>query len=324
VPSRANNRADLDSLISSLVDRPGTGPGTPRGTESPGRPTSAISASQLSGQEGHGLAGRDQLQSPAPSQTQALALAPLTTVYEVAASTKPEYITYSKGIQTSESWTSTRRGQEQSGSDDEAGQSPTRTRKRLSKRERDQDEQLRQNLRKEIEAELKALQITEDENKQEGKENFPARMLTSEELHAVQGSDDFLDFVERSTKVIERALEEEYDVLADYALRGQGVVDEDAEQDGLSRGRKGRRIKEIHQFQDERWTKRRMLSDLDFNAKVSKNDLSSIDTAESRIVPRTPACLVHQSRKRCAGHAWTCFDMERPHAVTAGIYLQRH
>lgn len=137
----------------------------------------------------------------------------------------------------------------------------------MSRRERERDEELRQNLRKEIEEELNALRLSEDTSVITGKQNFPARALTHEELGAVTASDDFLDFIDRSTKVIERALDEEYDVLVDYAMRGGDGLEDDQE-DGLNRTAKARRVRELVQFQDARYTKRRMISDLDYSVKV--------------------------------------------------------
>lgn len=82
-------------------------------------------------------------------------------------------------------------------------------------------------------------------------------------------SEDFLDFVERSSKVIEKALDQDYDVLADYALDGGDEIDEDEDEGyGSSRGKKGRRIKQVAQFYDERWSKKRMISDMHFSPKV--------------------------------------------------------
>lgn len=82
-------------------------------------------------------------------------------------------------------------------------------------------------------------------------------------------SEDFLDFVERSSKVIEKALDQDYDVLADYALDAVNGVDEEEDEGyGSSRGKKGRRIKQIAQFYDERWSKKRMISDMHFSPKV--------------------------------------------------------
>jgi len=204
-----------------------------------------------------------------------LTFAPLTTVYDFPAEAKPEYISYSKGVQTSDPLPAVRDDTELGSlSEDEASSSPTRTRKRLSRRERERDEELRQNLRQEIEEELRALQLKEEAPKPQGKENFPARSLTHEELNAVTGSEDFLEFIDRSSKVIERALDEEYDVLADYALRGVNVADD--EDDGILRGRKGRRVREVHQFHNDKLTKRRMNSDLDYSPKASATLILSI------------------------------------------------
>ena len=99
--------------------------------------------------------------------------------------------------------------------------------------------------------------------------NYPARPLTSEELNAVTSSKDFLEFVDRSSKVIEKALDQDYDVLADYGLDGlEGLNEEEDEGYASSKARKGRRIKEVAQFYDERWSKKRMISDVGFSPKV--------------------------------------------------------
>lgn len=138
----------------------------------------------------------------------------------------------------------------------------------MSKRDRELQEEIRKKLRKEIEEELQASQQQHNEDEsttQSTQLRYPLRTLTEDELKAVTSSDDFFDFVERSTKVIERALDEEYDVLADYELGGvDGDLDED---EGY--GKKKRGIKEVCQFWDERWSKKRMISDLSFSPKVN-------------------------------------------------------
>lgn len=214
---------------------------------------------------------------------QTLSIGPLTTVYETLSSPKPEILTYSKGVQTSEPWSPPK--QWSHGSDSEADESPTRVKtpraaKRLSRRERERDEELRQNLRKEIEEELKALQQLGPDTTTVAslsQQNFPARTLTNEELNAVTSSEDFLDFVERSSKVIERALEQEYDILADYALGGMNGLDDEDDRFGATGTKKGRRIKEVAQFWDERWSKKRMISDLGFSPKVHNTPIKHQD-----------------------------------------------
>ena len=160
------------------------------------------------------------------------------------------------------------------------------------------------NLRKEIEEELKALQDpTHAEAKENAEERFPARNLTNEEMNAVTSSEDFLDFVDRSSKVIERALDLEYDVLADYAMDGLGEYDEDEDEGYASAGgRKGRRIKEVAQFYDERWCRRRMVSDINFSPKVRfATAIPSSPLANNTnlaLVSRAPPCLLHQKPLR--------------------------
>ena len=141
----------------------------------------------------------------------------------------------------------------------------------MSRREKEREEEVRQSLRREIEEELKAIKdpTAHDQGIQNSVQRFPARVLTDDEMNAVTSSEDFVDFVERSSKVIERALDQDYDVLADYALDGLNGLDVDEDEGyASSRGKKGRRIKEVAQFYDERWSKKRMISDINFSPKV--------------------------------------------------------
>lgn len=128
------------------------------------------------------------------------------------------------------------------------------------------DEILREQMRREIEEELRLIQ---DNAETSGKPlttgvgangSIFARELTDDEKAAIVKSEDFVDFLERSTKVVERALDldMEYDILADY---GQGV-------NGDEETQSGGRIKEVARFYDERWSKKRMISDLHFSPKV--------------------------------------------------------
>lgn len=285
-PNRTDSRRELDSLISSLVgeSRPGsTGPAS--ASASPARrsrPTSVANVSQLSGESlGDVVTPASASIAPvSPPAPQRLSVAPLITVYETPSDPKPqpEYVTYSKAVQTDDSLPLPRDqaigGDE--GEDDEwdPGYKSSRSSKRFSRREREREEDIRDSLRQEILDEMKSLQ-------QSGPDavgangtgtqtaNFPLRTLTNEELNAVTSSADFLDFVDRSSKVIERALDSEYDVLADYAFRAEQDVNDD---EGYgSRGKRGRRVREVAQFWDERWSKRRMISDLGFSPKVGKH-----------------------------------------------------
>lgn len=198
---------------------------------------------------------------------------PLTTIYEVPPSPVKEVFSYSKGVQTTEEWVPSARPRAFSESDNEE---PTSTpSKRMSRRERDREEELRQQIKKEVEEELRAVQDLSSEGLSSllTTKNYPARALTSEELRAVTASDEFVDFIDKSTKVIEKALDQEYDILTDYTLQAHEIDDEDEQGNVGGRGR--RKVKEIRQFYDDRWSKKRMISSIDFSPKFNELFLAS-------------------------------------------------
>lgn len=281
--NRSSQRGDeLDALVSSLVDRPGSAtPGTPSGKRR--------SAIEDVSQDESGPETPTPVRSyqDASTDTQTLSFTGLTTVYEIPVESKPEYITYSKGVQTTEAWEPTEEEASEEDAEDGATRSPSRRRRKLSQRERElEEEEIRQRLRVEIEEELKALQL--DDRLDPDKERFPARPLAPEELNAVTSSTDFLDFVDRSSKVIERALDEEYDVLADYALQARNLEDDDDEYVG----RRGRRVREVAQFDlQESMGRKRMLSAIDFSPKFP--ELMCTAYTKSQQSPHTPPGLLN-------------------------------
>lgn len=273
MPSRSDNRAELDDLISRLVDRPGSASlshGAEGQSRRGSRPNSVLSASQLSGENTDAYTPSSRPQSQSIAVQTAVEELYTTSTPEAQAppppERKPEVVTYSKAVQTDglEQQADSQDGSVASDTEDMAG--TTRSSKRLSRRDRERDEEIRQKLRKEIEEELQATNQEGNDVSaaQSAQLRYPLRTLDDDELKAVTSSDDFLDFVERSAKVIERALDEEYDVLADYELGGMdGALEEDEET-----GKKRRGIREVCQYWDERWSKKRMISDLSFSPKV--------------------------------------------------------
>lgn len=292
-------------MIKNLVgegSRPGsTGPGgagSPAGKGS--RPTSVVSAGELSNENSESATQTNRHSHPLSISTQILSTAPLSTIYEFQPSPVKEVFSYSKGVQTTAEWgtqTSGAQAFSDSDSDDGEAQATSTSGKRLSRRERDREEELRQNIRKEIEEELKAAQNAAvdgpliSDSQTTAAANFPARALTAEELNAVTSSEEFMDFVERSSKVIERALDQEYDILADYALSGENGIEDDDDEYGNTRGSKGpRRVKEVAQFYDERWSKKRMISAIDFSPKFPELVLAGYTKNPS--APHDPDGLV--------------------------------
>ena len=278
-PQRSTDRQELDSFIETLVgERPGSrGPGT--GTASPAgrksRPSSTLSNVQV-GAETYEQARANAAPSSyvtASTQTSGSNGVQLSTAQAQSVKKSP-IDTYEKAVQTSDEWSQPRR-RISAGSDSDSGYdaSPAETlatTRAPSRKQREMEEELRQNLRREIEEELKAAQDLSLNGQDPFKPSkFPARGLSTEELNAVTSSDDFVDFVERSSKVIEKALDQDYDVLANYALDGLEDADEDEDETyGSLEGKRGRRIKQTSQFWDERWSKKRMISDLSFSPKV--------------------------------------------------------
>lgn len=245
-----------------------------------------------------------------PAQPISLSTAPLTTVYECPPSPVKEVFSYSKGVQTTEEWTGPNRLRSQTGTsdtDDIPGTTVMSPSKRMSRKEREREEELRQRIRDEVEEELKAAKeyVTDGVVASEGANaSWPSRDLTAEELSAVIGSDDFVDFLEKSTKVIERAFDQEtYDILTDYALQGQEADDDDDEA-GNTGGRGKHRIKEVARFHDARWSKKRMVSSLDFSPKFTELMLASY--TKNPTAPHEPDGLVQ---------VWSMHMHDRPEYV---------
>ncbi|KAJ5312310.1 hypothetical protein PENANT_c011G00790 [Penicillium antarcticum] len=338
-PGRPDNRHELDDLISRLVDRPASASlshGADGQSRRGSRPTSVLSASQLSGEntDAYAPSSRPQSQSIAVQTvgeepyTSSVTEAPQAPELEPEHKPKPEVVTYSKAVQTDGLDLQAETPEESVASDNEDVPGTSRSSKRLSRRDRERDEEIRQKLRQEIEDELQATNQTENNEKtaaQTSQLRYPLRTLDDDELKAVTSSDDFLDFVERSSKVIERALDEDYDVLADYELGGtDGDLQEDEET-----GKKRRGIREVCQFWDERWSKKRMISDLSFSPKFPELLLASYTKNPS--APHEPDGLVQvwnqhlQSRPEYVFHSTSDiltakFSPYHPNLIVGGSY----
>ena len=178
-------------------------------------------------------------------------------------------------MQTSEAWIPTGQHQSATGlTDSEGERSPStirtpRVNKKLSRREREREDVLRDRLRQELRAESKvAREPGTDTPAFKDEDVTSVRVLQAEELAALTFNDDFLNFVERSSKVAEKRIDQGYDVLADYALEGFSGYDDDDDHYEAAKGRKAQSIKEVVQYYDERWSKKRMISDVNFSPKV--------------------------------------------------------
>ncbi|RPA77882.1 WD40 repeat-like protein [Ascobolus immersus RN42] len=317
-PSRLDRRAEIDSLVSQLVDRPGSTSGIRSS-----RPNSVMSAADsnasemtspvthpnisgvLEGASGTGTPSHPLSESQHTSNPSVASSSSHTTAPPPPPPPPPppvkEIVTYNKEVQTVEPWYEREVEEE--------------TEVRPNKRT---EEELRERIRNEIEEELKALQLENANNA--AKDGFFTRELSEEEKAAIYTSEEFMDFVERSSKVVERALDEDYDVLADY-----GMVIDNAGEEEIS----GRRIKEVLQFYDERWSKKRMISDLHFSPKFPELMLAAYTKNPS--APHDPDGLVQiwnmhlHSRPEFVFHAQSDvltarFSPFHPNLVIGGAY----
>lgn len=83
------------------------------------------------------------------------------------------------------------------------------------------------------------------------------RDLTEEERMMILGAPEFADFVDNSTKIIQRALNDNYDYIRDYTLGAESGVDDS----------EGKRVKRVCAFFDERYGKNRSITDVDWSPK---------------------------------------------------------
>lgn len=70
---------------------------------------------------------------------------------------------------------------------------------------------------KEIEMQ-KEIDRMEEEERLKEQENARNRELKPSDLQSLYASDDFQSFLDHSTKVVERALNDQYDYLRDYTI----------------------------------------------------------------------------------------------------------
>lgn len=263
-PSRSGERrAQVDELVSTLIGANSNSPGA-KFHQKTDRPNTV----PVLENEKH---ARPKTHSVA---TQTFSAASAATVFEVAPEAAPrhEYIAYSKAVQTDplprDIFQEENRNVRLAAEDAAVN---------LQNQRQDNRDEIRASLRKEIEAEMKA--SSESPSTQispTAQRRYPLRTLTSDELDAVASSSEFLSFVERSSKVIERALDEEYDLLADYTISNthdEVDVGDDASHPRLPR--KSFALAQTQQFFDSNQSCRRQISDIQFSPHFSELLLSS-------------------------------------------------
>ncbi|XP_043988539.1 dynein, cytoplasmic 1, intermediate chain 2a [Gambusia affinis] len=114
--------------------------------------------------------------------------------------------------------------------------------------------------------------VVEDQTEnldQKEEEEAPPHELTEEEKLQILHSEEFANFFDQSTRVIERALSEHVDIFFDYS--GRDLEDKEGEIQA------GAKLSLNRQFMDERWSKNRVVTCLDWSPQVIFSDNCSLD-----------------------------------------------
>ncbi|XP_061179397.1 cytoplasmic dynein 1 intermediate chain 2-like isoform X6 [Saccostrea echinata] len=168
-------------------------------------------------------------------------------------------------------------------------------------------------------------QTPADIQKQEEKPSQPKMKvieLSEEEKKQIMMTEEFQSFFSKTTRVVERALDEDIDIFVDYA----GGDGEDMESDL----RAGERLKLQRNFFDERWSKHRTVTSLDWSKQHPELLVASYNANEdspndpdgvtliwnSRFKKTTPEYVFH-----CQSPVMSsCFAEFHPNLVVGGTY----
>ncbi|RDB23819.1 Cytoplasmic dynein 1 intermediate chain 1 [Hypsizygus marmoreus] len=161
----------------------------------------------------------------------------------------------------------------------------------------DYEEELRQRMQREreIEAERAARdkELEEESVKLEMEIEQEIRELSEEERASIFAAPEFLDFVEQSSKIVQRALNDGYDYIRDYTIGAESGGDD-------SEGR----VKRVCEFYDERYGKNRSITDVDWSPKYPELSVASYN--------KNPAAL---NEPDGIVAVWNLHLLERPEFV---------
>ncbi|KAI0060930.1 WD40 repeat-like protein [Artomyces pyxidatus] len=131
------------------------------------------------------------------------------------------------------------------------------------------EEEIRERVAREreaLEAERAREKELDEESVQLDKEiEQEIRELTEEERSSIFTAPEFLDFIEQSSKIVQRALNDNYDYIRDYTT-GAETGGDDSE---------GKRVKRVCTFWDERYCKNRSITDVDWSPKFPELSVAS-------------------------------------------------
>lgn len=104
---------------------------------------------------------------------------------------------------------------------------------------------------------VKPALLSEEEQHQQEQPPQPPRELSEEEKRVIMMTEEFHDFFDRSTRLVERALAEDVDLYLDYSH------DHEEDEGGLDQSRQ--RLSLSRSFYDERWSRNRCITCMDWS-----------------------------------------------------------
>ncbi|GAA97750.1 uncharacterized protein L969DRAFT_67934 [Mixia osmundae IAM 14324] len=192
---------------------------------------------------------------------------------------KPRILQYEKGVQTSIA-TST-------SDDEQEGDLPSRTNAGSSTID---EAAVRASIRQEYEAERARLdaQIAEERRQlEQDRRKERLQGLPKEDLEKLFSSGQLGAFLESSSKVVQRAMNDTYDYMSDYSFGGSAAQDGD--------GPEARGVKLSCIFADERWTAHRSVTSIDWSRRYPELLVASYN--KDAVKPSEPeglACVWNQ------------------------------
>ncbi|XP_073708375.1 dynein, cytoplasmic 1, intermediate chain 2a isoform X4 [Garra rufa] len=116
------------------------------------------------------------------------------------------------------------------------------------------------------------LEHQEEKDSQKEEEEAPPHELTEEEKQQILHSEEFMTFFDHSSRIVERALSEHVDVFFDYS--GRDLQDKEGESQA------GAKLSLNRQFADERWSKHRVVTCLDWSPQYPELLVASYSSNE--------------------------------------------
>ncbi|XP_051564077.1 dynein, cytoplasmic 1, intermediate chain 2a isoform X1 [Myxocyprinus asiaticus] len=117
-----------------------------------------------------------------------------------------------------------------------------------------------------------AVEAEKEKPVEKQEEEVPPHEFTEEEKLQILHSEDFLEFFDHSTRIVERALSEHVDVFFDYS--GRDMQEKEGEMQA------GTKLSLNRKFVDERWSKQRVVTCLDWSPQYPELLVASYNNNE--------------------------------------------